>query len=154
MNAAIAHRLAHLYACVSAAPHGDPAAQAIVLDAVRQDMLNGAAHPITPNLVQAAGKVPFTPQEVLHQLQQAKWSTSPWWDRLPVSMWRSIKRWVKLLARLYNACFNCNRLPAGFLDGTVTLLLLGAPGAPARHTPELRLTHLGSVLGSQVRPGP
>ena len=126
-NAAIARRLAHHYASVSAAPTTYADATTAVLEAVSEDVRTGAAHSIPPELAHAAGEAPFTTQEVLHHLQHADKSTSPGWDGLPLPLWCA-ERWAELLARMFNACFVCNRLPAGFLDGTITPIL--KPGQP------------------------
>ena len=105
-----------------------PLPKLLCLDAVRQDMLTDATHPIPPNLAPAAGEAPFTPQEVLQQLQQAEWFTSPGWDGLPSpcgapSIGRNFWRACTTPASTATGC-----LRASYLDGTITPLL--KPGAP------------------------
>jgi endonuclease/exonuclease/phosphatase family metal-dependent hydrolase len=126
-NASIATRLVQHFASVSAQPATDPAARARVLAALRADIHTGLANLIPADLAHAAGEAPFTAAEVWTALQAAAPDTSPGPDGLPVAVWAS-EGWAALLAHLFNACFACNRFPAGFLDGTISPLFKdGAP---------------------------
>eukprot|EP00731_Ephydatia_muelleri_P013789 Em0007g1099a len=67
---------------------------------------------------------PFTPDEVLHQLQRAK-KTAPGSDKLTYANWKWADPEGVTLATIFNICRGAGRIPSDWKGSTVTLLPKG-----------------------------
>ena len=75
---------------------------------------------------------PFTPYEVLHQLQRAK-KTAPGSDKLTYANWKWADPEGVTLATIFNICRGAGRIPPDWKGSTVTLLPKGGDPMAVRN---------------------
>jgi hypothetical protein len=149
----MADTMARHFAASSNAPPPDPAARDAVLAAVRES----GCH-LDPAKAEAAGAAVVTPEEVLKAAKHTKPGRAPGPDGIPTEIWlRGGEPIQRLLAALFTAIGNSERVPTGFLDGAVKPIFKAGDAAEAANYRPITLLNtdhrlLAKVLARRLSP--
>jgi hypothetical protein len=147
--AAVADRLALHYATISCARPEDAAAQAQVLQALRDELAAGTVTTIPQDKAERAGDPTVTTAEVQAAMRGLPRSSAPGPDGVPYDLWLlGDLLWAPLVARLFSAIAHTNSMPASFHRGTITPILKPDcdPLQPASYRPITLLPTLYRLL--------
>lgn len=161
--------IAEFWRDISKAPDGQSPEEEAQRAADRQAVLAALAADagrLSPEQAEAAGSGIFTLKEVATALRHTAPGKAPGWDGIPTDLFR--KLWGpmgQLLTDLFSAIGSTKQLPAGFLEGSISVLhKKGDRTAPGNYRPitllcaDYRLltkvlaTRLGKALSSVISP--
>lgn len=151
---ALANLVAVYWGNICRAMPTDAAAQRAVLQAVDDSGLRLSAEEAT-----ALGGLEVTAEEVAAAVKQSKSGKAPGLDGLPLEIYRkggALDVLAPLLARLFTAMGQLGQVPAGLLDGVISIIYKkGQRVDPANYRPITLLNTdyrvLAKVLGNRLR---